>query len=481
MTKRMACIVLLFCAVVIPATAQTFTNLFSFDGEDGSYPLSSLAQGLDGNFYGTTQLGGTGSSAFCSTGTGCGTAFKLTPEGVLTTLYDFCSQPNCTDGGEPSGVVLAPNGNFYGTTFGGGAQNRGTVFEVTPSGNLTTLYSFCSQTDCNDGSNPFTGLTLASDGNLYGATGYGGASLNNCYAGCGTIFRISPGGTFTTLYSFCLQAGCADGREPVAGLIEATDGNLYGTTYYGGTQVGWGTAYKITLHGLLTTLYAFCSQIVGNNCVDGNLPNGIIQAQNGDFYGTTQGGGTQNDGTVFKMTATGTLTTLYSFDGSKGRFPEAPLFQATDRNLYGTAASGLPDKFGTLFVVDANASVIVIHRFDGSDGCCTSSALMQSTNGTLYGTTGGGPQGSVFSLSVGLSMFVQTVTASGRIGAHVIILGNNFSNVTAVSFNGTAAAFTVVSDTEITATVPTGATSGQVTVTTPSGTLTSNKPFRVIP
>jgi uncharacterized repeat protein (TIGR03803 family) len=213
----------------ITSPAQTFIPLVSFDKSNGANPLGNLTQGFDGSYYGTTNKGGANNS---------GTVFQLTPSGTLKTLYSFCAQPNCTDGGAPqAGLVLARNGNFYGTTQVGGANFEGTVFKITPSGTLTTLYSFCAQPNCSDGSNPYAPLVQASNGNFYGATAVGGANSE------GTIFKITPSGTLTTLYSFCAQPNCMDGATPYAGLIQAIDGNFYGTTQQGGATL-------LTLHAI---------------------------------------------------------------------------------------------------------------------------------------------------------------------------------------------------------------------------------------
>ncbi|MFZ0312254.1 MAG: choice-of-anchor tandem repeat GloVer-containing protein [Candidatus Korobacteraceae bacterium] len=385
--------------------AQTLTALYSFCGQpnctDGEVPYAGLVQATDGNFYGTTNEGGA-NGLF-------GTVFKITPSGTLTTLYSFCSQPNCTDGELPyAGLVQATDGNFYGTTSGGGAvYYDGTVFKITPSGTLTTLYSFCSQPNCTDGTEP-SALIQATDGNFYGTTLYGGSNKsctdagcgtvfkitpsgtlttlhsfngldgflgyiagsaqalvqatdgnfygtsplggnqgcgNGTGGGCGTVFKITPGGTFTQLYSFCSQANCTDGFYPLASLVEGTDGNLYGTTAFGGSggycgvsPGGCGTVFKITPSGTLTTLYSFCLQ---SNCPDGlNVYAGLVQATDGNFYGTTQSGGANYSGTIFQITPRGTLTTLYSFCSqpscADGGHPLAGLVQATDGNFYGT-------------------------------------------------------------------------------------------------------------------------------------------------
>jgi len=216
----------------------TFTNLVTFDGSDGQFPENApLVQGPDGNLYGTTNKGGITSTS-CGASNSCGTVFKITPNGTLTTLYKFCSQPNCSDGFSPfAGLTLATDGDLYGTTPGGGANGGGTAFRITPAGKRTTIYDFCSGRNCPDGGGPFAGLVQATDGNLYG-TNYGGIY------GAGTVFKLTPAGKLTTLYSFCAQLNCPDGQYPTAPLIQGADGNLYGTTVGGGTG-GNGTVFKI--------------------------------------------------------------------------------------------------------------------------------------------------------------------------------------------------------------------------------------------
>lgn len=484
----LSCTLLLFAAIARPLNAQTFTTLVSFDGTDGAEPTYGyLAQGVDGNLYGTTLYGGGTGGSFCSV-IGCGTVFKVTPDGVLTTIYLFCSQPNCTDGGSPqAGLIQSTDGNLYGTTYGGGANRLGTVFKITPTGILTTIYSFCSQTNCTDGTSPYAEVVLGIDGNFYGTTFYGGANKDQCFDGCGTVFKLTPKGTFTTLYSFCSQAGCTDGQYPVAGLVQGADLNLYGVTLYGGSADSSGTLFKITPSGTLTTLYTFCTQFVGNLCIDGAAPtSSLVQAKNGSLYGTTRGGGTQGQGTVFKITPQGTLTTLHSFSGTEGEYPEAGLVQATDGGLYGTtSAGGGSTRSGTIFKITIAGHLTTLHRFDNSDGAFPYAGMIQYTDGSLYGTTiGGGANngsGTVYSFSVGLGPFVETLPGLRKVGGHILILGNNLTGSTAVTFNGTAATFTIVSNTEIKASVPAGATTGFLTVTTPNAILTSNKPFRVIP
>jgi uncharacterized repeat protein (TIGR03803 family) len=476
--KRIVCYISLCVATRTALPAQTFTTLFSFDGTDGAFLAAGLVQATNGDLYGTTGA----ASGDSSNG---GTVFKITPSGTLTTLYYFCSQTNCTDGRGPlAGLVQATNGDFYGTTAAGGTSNGGTVFKITPSGTLTTLYSFCSQSGGADGCAPTAGLVQATNGDFYGTTKYGGAN------GYGTVFKITPSGTFTTLYSFCSQSNCADGTTPTAALLQATDGDFYGTTLNGGIG-SYGTVFKITPTGSLTTLYRFCSQ---SGCRDGYVPQAaLVQATNGEIYGTTTGGGTKGSGTVFKITPDGMLTTLHSFDGTDGSDPYGGLVQATDGDFYGTTLYASTGGYGTIFKITPSGTLTTLYVFCTQPGCTDGkapvAALVQDTNGKFYGTTYGGgansgsnaSYGTVFSLSVDLGSFVETRPTSGKVGAVVEILGTDLTGATSVSFNGIEAVFKVVAISLITATVPAGATTGTVQVVTPAGTLSSNVPFRVLP
>ena len=471
-----------FCAATaIASRAQTFTTLANFDYTNGYSPWSmALIQGTDGNFYGTTYGGG----AY-----GMGTVFRVTPTGDLTALYSFCAQTGCPDGNAPlAGLVQATDGNFYGTTSLGGANNDGTVFKITPEGQLTTLHIFNGA----DGQNPGTTLVLASNGNFYGTTSNGGGS-NACNGpGCGTIFEITSAGEFTVLHIF----NFVDGFIP-SGLVQASNGNFYGTAARGGvvsdscpTGPGCGTVFEMTPAGNLTTLYTFHGD-------DGWEPSAaLVQGTNGNFYGTTAWGGAGNNGTVFEITPGGQLTTLHSFDLTDGSMPSAALLQASDGNLYGTTVGGGPTAVygtmnggnGTVFEITPGGVLTTLHNFDLTDGSQVFGGLAQATNGDFYGTTtlggngancGLGGCGTVFSLSVGLDPFVKTEPAFGGVGATVIIVGTDLTGASRVTFNGTAAEFTVVSSSEIRATVPAGASSGKVRVETPQGTLSSNVPFQV--
>jgi uncharacterized repeat protein (TIGR03803 family) len=302
-----------------------------------------------------------------------------------------------------------------------------------------------------DANSPYAGVVEGTDGNLYGTTTYEG--MFNVEYGRGTVFTITAGGAFTSLYTFCaFYSDCQDGEYPIGGLVQGRDGYFYGTTEYAGAYyLGWaGTAFKISSDGALTTLYSFCAQA---NCTDGAQPDGtLIQATDGNLYGTTSTGGASSScipidgingcGSVFRMTPDGVLTTLHSFDSTDGASPYSSLSQATSGSFYGTTLYG------------------------GSDGSC-------------YGAQIG--CGTIFGLYVGLAPFVETLPKAGKVGTSVRILGTALKETTSVTFNGTAAAFKVVSGSLISTAVPTSATTGPVQVVTPSGTLTSNVNFQVLP
>jgi len=480
---------ILFCALTATVShAQTLTTVFTFDGQ-GAQPGGAVAQGLDGKLYGTTQYGGIDFD---------GTVFRMTPAGQLV-HYSFCAVSNCAAGAVPyGGLTLGRDGNFYGTASAGGITTAGTVFRLTPSGTLSALYSFCSH-HCLDGYIPSRGVMQASNGIFYGTTTLQG--VNNA----GVLFSVTESGVETTLYSFCSQILCADGTYPNGGLVQATDGNLYGTTSGGGKN-GVGTVFKITATGELITLYSFCS-VAFPTCRDGNGPGaGLVQSTDGNFYGTTAMGGAFGWGTVFKITPEGVLTSLYSFCAqtscTDGAGPLTNLIQATDGNFYGTTAwggNGQSDCIyycGTVFEITPSGKLTTLYNFcsqaNCADGNVPLAALIQATNGDLYGTTSMGGDiycpfprlsgcGTVFTLKTGLAPFVQPNPTAGKVGCEIKILGNNLTGASSVTFNGASATFTVVSDTYIKATVPSGATMGAIEVTTPSGTLNSNVSFQVLP
>ena len=396
----LALIALLVCTAAIPSPAQTLTTLVNFTGTNGASPASTIIQGTDGNFYGTTIAGG--SSNNCQNG--CGTVFKMAPSGTLTTLYSV-TQANASI----AGIVQGRDGNFSGATYGGGSYlgdcislGCGTVVKITPSGTVTTLYLFCSQLGCTDGANPYGTPVQAADGNFYGVTADGGAS-GNCPPyppyGCGTVFKLTPSGTLTTLYNFCSQPQCADGYQPNS-LIQGADGNFYGTTQQGGAVCDCGTVFKITPTGTLTTLHSF------NGAGNSSNPNAVTQGTDGNLYGTTL-----NYGTVFTITTSGSFFTLYSFvNGPPGTgIMPFGLVQGSDGNFYGTTGGGgnnhnCQGGCGTIFEITPLGALTTLYTFDGNDGSAPHGELVQGADGNFYGTTSGGGSagdGTVFSLSAG--------------------------------------------------------------------------------
>ena len=343
------------------ACVSNFTLLYSFAGGsgDGADPYHCLIQASNGDFYGTTTAGGTSNG---------GTIFQITASGTESLFYSYPSVPY-------SEVIQGSDGNFYGTTAYGGTNGTGSVFKLTPSGTVTLMYSFPAGS-----SNPYTGVIEGSDGNFYGTTGALGTSDD------GTVFKVTPSGTGTFLHIFPKTG--SDGQIPYDGVIQGSDGNLYGTTEGGGAS-GLGTVFKVTPGGTETVVYSFA----GGSSDGANPESGVIQGSDGNFYGTTSSGGTSGHGTVYKLTSSGTETVLYSFAGgsSDGASPVAGVTQGSDGNFYGATSSGGTSGNGTVFEVTPNGTETVLHAFAGSsDGSNPQANLVQGTDGNLYGSTGSG-------------------------------------------------------------------------------------------
>jgi uncharacterized repeat protein (TIGR03803 family) len=390
--------------LAVSGISSTFqqSTLYSFGSpgnSDGANPQAGLIQGSsDGLLYGTTTDGGTL--------LGGGTVFTISTSGTEHVLYAFCSVggAQCTDGEDPVAGLIQVGANFYGTTEIGGAYGQGTLFQVTPGGVESVIYSFCGTSGsgacpANDGALPQAGLIQASDGNFYGTTFAGGKY------GQGTVFQVTPGGVEKVLHSFTgnnAVPNSTDGAQPQSTLIQARDGNLYGTTYMGGADDN-GTVFKITTGGTESTLYSF---VRGS---DGRNPKaGVIQGADGNFYGTTYTGGSTNGGTVFKVTPAGTETVLYSFNQSQvstdGYAPRSGLLQAQDGNIYGVTNDGGTSGPGTIFKITPDGIETVLYSFSngGTNAIFPQAVLFQDSTGVFYGTTydgGTAASGTVFRLT----------------------------------------------------------------------------------
>jgi uncharacterized repeat protein (TIGR03803 family) len=369
-------------ALRTPAEAQTFADnvIYSFTGgSDGNEPLfSGVVRDAKGNFYGTTYAGG----AF-----NYGTVFKVDASGNETVLHSFGqgSFGPGNDGRTPyAGVVIDPSGHLFGTTYEGGIKNQqcgkgcGIVFEIEPNGGEKVLHRFTGGTD---GGLPFGGVIRDSHGNLYGTTEIGGT------LGAGTIFKVDPSGTETILYSFAAQP---DAQYPEAALIRDEAGNFYGTTSAGGVY-GLGTVFELDTSGHESVLYSFA----GSFNSDGQGPDtALLRSPNGDLYGTTFQGG-NGIGTVFKVDTSGHETILHAFGSvpNDGAYPESPLAFDSQGNIYGTTIQGgtvgLPG--GILFQISAEGSYSVVYDFGGkADGSAPAGPLLPGLDGSFFGTTSSG-------------------------------------------------------------------------------------------
>jgi len=461
---------LLFCCGFV--RSQTVQILHSFSWSDGAYPYGGLIQGDDGNFYGTTDNAGPGFAID-------GTVFKMTPDGTLTTLVSFSQYSNAgsaawaellqgsdgnyygttsqggtegygtifkinlsqktfatlvsfntTNGSTPqAGLLQGKDGNFYGTTSEGGTGDYGTVFRITPAGTLTTLASFTG----NNGAHPYAALTLANDGNFYGTTYSGGAY------GYGTVFKLTPAGMLSTLISFNNN----NGSYPLCQLVQGADGNLYGTTQQGGDN-GYGSIFKLTLNGTITTLFSSVDPLIASvyGVFSGAYPEGgLIQADDGNFYGTVPGNSYFPSLTVFKMTSDGNnITEIASFsDGGAFHAPYPRLLQGNDGNLYGTAAYDGDDGYGTIFRINIPHAPRII-------GQPISQSVQVGSNVTLsvtaVGTSPFSYQWYYNSASISGATspnFTLSNFQSGNEGAYSVIVGNAYG--TATSSNAILSAY----------------------------------------
>ena len=449
----------LLVGTISPSLAQTVTDFYSFTGTESSALPQHVtpAQGRDGKLYGTTSGQG---------GTNYGTIFTVSTSRRFRQLHTFDS----TDGSQPGGgIVLASDGNFYGTAFSGGSAGFGLLFRISSSGVYTVLHEFAGGAD---GAAPAAPPIAGSDGTLYGTT-YGNAAIGS------TIYKYTRStASLTTLYQF----DQAHGSGVIPPLVQGADGNLYGAAYQGGAN-NCGTIFKVTTSGTLLWYYSFLCTPSGANPVGP-----LIQGSDGSFYGTTSAGGNRGVGTVFKLDQGGNVSILYNFQsffggGADGSTPFAGLVQATDGNLYGSTTAAGSQNLGTLFQITTAGAYKLLYSFNGKAGSGPEAAPVQHTNGMLYGTALQGGKfgfGTVYRLDMGLAPFVALVRYGGKVGSTAQILGQGLTGTTSVTFNGVASNNVhVFSDTLLTAVVPFGATTGPVVVTTPTGALTSNKNFAV--
>ena len=520
--------VLFFAAAM---KAQTYSDLHDFNNTDGccaNYP-SMMAQGEDGSIWGATTSGGINFR---------GNIFKITPSGTITDVHDF----DLTHGGSPQGgISMGMDGNFYGTTFQGGSHSSGTVFKITPTGAFTELYDF---TNGSDGAFPRTPPVQAADGNLYGATGNGTVAVlykittsgtftvmvslasqsysplllaadGNLYGttlfggtfNAGTVFQFSPATKkLKTIFNFQTES------SPHGPLMQGVDGALYGTTASGGTGSG-GVVYRITTAGSYKVLTNFSTTSSAN----GATPfSGLVQGSDKFLYGVTSGGGTNKIGVLFKVSTTGTgFTVVHNFDTATGDTPYSTPLLHTNGTIYGlTFHGGSHSVYGVFYSMNVGlkpfVAPVVLHSAKAN---ATVELLGQGFNtatGVLFGTGSGvltivsdtyatakittgattgvitveEPGGNLKTLQTfKITPTIKTFTpTSGPVGTSVVITGTSLQQASLLKFGGVAATvFTVNSDTQITATVPTGAVTGKITITTPGGTANSSGIFTVTP
>jgi uncharacterized repeat protein (TIGR03803 family) len=456
----------------IPASAQTFRVLY--DGIRGTGTNTQdfkFTQARDGNLYLTANEGGSvgGSCLY-----GCGQILAMTPAGIVTQIHAF---DYVAEGAFPrGGLTLGTDGNLYGAlSASSGSGTFGSIFKITTAGAVTILHTF---SDTGDGASPNFPPIQATDGNFYGTVGSSGSSGN------GVLYKLTPSGKFTVLHTFNRNVD-GDGGQA---LVQGTDGKLYTVAAEGSGC--WGTVLQFTTTGTVKVLHNLaCDQSEG---ISPTSP--LVQAADGSFYGVCNQGGTQSSGTIWKISPSGSFKLLYSVNGtSDGQYPGNGLSLGTDGKLYGSTeyegVNGGAGTGGTLFQFTTAGKYTVLFSFTGGNGASGSfpnTILAQDTNGLFYGVTayGGGADsdGTFYDLNNGLAPFVSLQTTSGKEGAQVGILGQAFSNSSVAKFGGTAASTIMVTGTTfITATVPAGALTGSVTVITGSTTLASSKAFKVLP
>jgi uncharacterized repeat protein (TIGR03803 family) len=465
--RFLSLVVSLYFSTPTVAQSAAIQELFGFPCDavtracpDGSQPQGSLIQVSDGNFYGTTVFGAVSGHG--------GTVFKISPSGQFTSLKKFVAdKKGHFSGGEfpVGGLVEGNDGFLYGSARMGGAHDAGVIFKISKSGGFKVLHSFCSAAQCADGANP-TPLVLGNDGNLYGGTTSGAASNN------GSIFRITPGGSFVTLHAL---NNTSDGGPPNQALVQASDGNFYGVGGISPTGV-IGSLFRVTPAGQFTDIHDM------SHPPDADPNARLIQASNGLLYGATF------YGEVFQMSLSGSFQIVVpgNFDTILGG-----VTQASDGNLWGTHAGPLFQNADALFEDTVGGSNLLSVSFDCSTNGGDPQGVIQGADGKLYGVAtvcGVDSQhhaagGTVFTVDAGLAAPQAAIAAfmpvRGKVGSSVTIRGDHFVGASAVAFNGVQASFKVLNTKFIRATVPAGATTGPITVTNAGGTTVSKHSFNV--
>jgi uncharacterized repeat protein (TIGR03803 family) len=462
--------VIMTAGVVVPAQAQTPTVLHTFmqTQTDACAPRGNIVQGRDGNMY-----GGGGACA------GNGAIYKISPAGVESIFFSFPPQwTNC--GG--AGLTLGSDGNFYGACEGGNpATGLGSIFRLTPAGVFTDLHDF---TGANGDSLPMYPPIQGADGNFYGVSG-------NEVQVCGNVYKLTPAGVYTNLHTFVFN----NSECHSSNLVQASDGNLYGTLANCTLPGSVGCVYRISTAGVFKEIHGFAF-------TTGEVPcTGLIQGRDGKLYGATQQGAANGNGNIYKMTIVGVATDIHDFNNATDAScvnnvgPPVNLLQVADGRFYGVNPAYGPNGTGSIYKL-TSAGVFTAFLFPNPpvDGDLPSSTLIQHTNGLVYGTTpsgGGGSggcpntcQGTFFGVATGDAPFVslEPTQKAGNVGAKVGVFGGGFTSASVVKFGGVAAkSVTLSGTTYLTAVVPTGAHTGPVTVTTGTTTRTSPQTYRVKP
>ena len=364
--RRLA-FVLAITVLPVAGWAQALVTLHSFAQGNGVTPLGSIVRDSAGNIYGETEYG-EGNSYYY------GEIYKISADGTFSIPHQFCSEPNCADGANPwGGLIMGSDGNIWGTTLG-------TVFKMSLAGDLTTVYTFCSLPGCADGDETYAPLVEGPDGNFYGVTLLGGLyRFNECGGTCGVVFQVTPAGVLTVLHSF----NGHDGYYPIYGLVLGSDGNYYGTTTRGGMN-GLGTAFKISSAGAFTLLHNFSQD-------EGYYTLLTLQAASGNFYGISLYDGADSGGTAFEMTPGGKVTVIRNFDSSTGTVPLA-LIPGPKGNFFGALSAG-GNGGGLIFEMNPSGNIKTLYEFCSLTNCDdgqSPNALLTTASGTLIGTTASG-------------------------------------------------------------------------------------------